>query len=169
MLCNNKFTLKQIDILRCFNVTLIQIDISIWYKVAFFTVLGVSEHSSSLLLWSIIQDTKSSPAASPVASAPSSCQNSFWCVCESSPVWSAGAIGRCVVIIYRWRVWLMWLITWPIMWLVIWLTKWLIMWLVMGLIMWLIMWLNNTRATRSILLCPTASSTCLICFASACK
>ena len=26
--------------LRCFNVTLIQIDISIWYKVAFFTVLA---------------------------------------------------------------------------------------------------------------------------------
>ncbi len=38
MLCNNKFTLKQIDILHCFNVTLIQIDISIWYKVVFFTV-----------------------------------------------------------------------------------------------------------------------------------
>ena len=35
MFCNNKFTLKQIDILCCFNVTLIHIDISIWYKVAF--------------------------------------------------------------------------------------------------------------------------------------
>ena len=35
MLCNNKFTLKQIDIVRCSHVTLFQIDISIWYKVAF--------------------------------------------------------------------------------------------------------------------------------------
>ena len=35
MLCNNKFTLKQIDILRRFYVTLIRIDISIWYKVTF--------------------------------------------------------------------------------------------------------------------------------------
>ena len=38
MFCNNKFTLKQIDMLRCVNVTLIQIDISIWYKVPLFTV-----------------------------------------------------------------------------------------------------------------------------------
>ncbi len=40
MLCNKKFILKQIDILPCFNVALIQIDISIWYEVAFFTVHG---------------------------------------------------------------------------------------------------------------------------------
>ena len=44
MLCNNKFALKQIDILCCFNVTLIQIDISIWYKVALFTVYDTAIH-----------------------------------------------------------------------------------------------------------------------------
>ena len=36
VLCNNKFILKQTDILCCFNVTLVQIDISISCKVTFF-------------------------------------------------------------------------------------------------------------------------------------
>ena len=40
MLYNNKFVLKQIDILCSFKITLVQIDISIWYKVVFLHCKG---------------------------------------------------------------------------------------------------------------------------------
>ena len=54
MLCNNKFTLRKIDILHhvhCFNITLIQIDIS---KVAFLTVYALGKNSRNQQLLDIL-------------------------------------------------------------------------------------------------------------------